>query len=98
LKGPEGSGRLRLLDFKTIGTWRRQVRQPYAPVVFIPSKCFWYTFLLDAESTPGPQCGQKDYFNENLKYKSQEIPQNVGENCIYGTKHTVQLFQKARSF
>jgi hypothetical protein len=29
-----------------------------------PRKYSWYTFLLEAESTPGPQCGRKDYVNE----------------------------------
>ena len=28
-----------------------------------PRKYSWYSFLLEAESTPGPQCGQKDYVN-----------------------------------
>ena len=33
-----------------------------------PSPCkkyCWYSFLLEAESTSGPQCGRKDYVNEN---------------------------------
>jgi hypothetical protein len=54
LKDPEGSGRLRLLDFKTIGTRRWQGCQPYAPAVFTPRKYSWYLFLLEAESTPEP--------------------------------------------
>ena len=29
-----------------------------------PRKHSRYSFLLEAESTPGPQCGQKDYVNE----------------------------------
>jgi len=28
-----------------------------------PRKYSWYSFLLEAESTPGPQCGRKDYVN-----------------------------------
>jgi hypothetical protein len=36
LTGPEGSRRLRLPDFKTIGTWRWQGCQPYAPAAFTP--------------------------------------------------------------
>ena len=36
--GPEGSSRLRLPDFKTIGTWRGQGCQPYAPAAFTPRK------------------------------------------------------------
>jgi hypothetical protein len=34
--GPEGSRRLRLPDFKTIGTWRWQGCQPYASAAFTP--------------------------------------------------------------
>jgi hypothetical protein len=26
-------------------------------------KIFWYLFLIEAESTPGPECGQKDWVN-----------------------------------
>jgi hypothetical protein len=29
-----------------------------------PRKYSWSSFLLEAESTPGPQCGRKDYVNE----------------------------------
>jgi hypothetical protein len=50
LTGPESFRRLRLSDFKTIGTWRWQGCQPYA---FIPRKYSWYSFLLEAESTQG---------------------------------------------
>jgi hypothetical protein len=27
---------------------------------FTPQEDFWYSFLLEAESTPGPYCGWKD--------------------------------------
>jgi hypothetical protein len=52
--GPEGSRRLRLPDFKTIGLCRWQGYQPYAPAAFTPRKYSWYSFLLETESTPGP--------------------------------------------
>jgi hypothetical protein len=52
--GPEGFGRLRPTDFKTIGTLRWQGCQSYAPANFTPRKYSWYSFLLEAESTPGP--------------------------------------------
>ena len=29
-------------------------------------KYSWYSFMLEAESTPGLQCGRKDYVNEKL--------------------------------
>ena len=38
--GPEGSSRLRFPDFKTIGTWRWQGCQPYAPAAFTPQEIF----------------------------------------------------------
>ena len=38
--GPEGSRRLRFPDFKTIGTWRWQGCQPYAPATFTPQEIF----------------------------------------------------------
>ena len=31
-----------------------------------PRKYSWYSFLLEAESTPGPQCGRKDCVNKNI--------------------------------
>jgi hypothetical protein len=49
LTGPEGSRRLRLPDFKTIGTWRLSALHTSHP-----RKYSWYSFLLEAESTPGP--------------------------------------------
>jgi hypothetical protein len=47
LTGPEGSRRLRLPDFKTIGTLRWQGCQPCAPAAFTPRKYSWYSFLLE---------------------------------------------------
>jgi len=37
--------------------------QPYAPAAFTPRKYSWYSFLLEAESTPGPQCDRKDFMS-----------------------------------
>jgi hypothetical protein len=56
--GPEGSRRLRLPDFKTIGTTGWKGCQPYAPAAFTPRKYPWYSFLLEAKSTPRPQGGK----------------------------------------
>jgi hypothetical protein len=41
--------------------------QPYAPAAFTPRKYSWYSFLLEDESTPRPQCGRKDYVNEKFQ-------------------------------
>jgi len=30
-------------------------------------KYTWYSFLLEAESTPGPQCSRKDYVKEKFQ-------------------------------
>jgi hypothetical protein len=64
LTGPKGSRRLRL---PAISTRRLQGCQPYTPAAFTPRKYSWYSFLLEAESTPGPLCGQKDYVNEKFQ-------------------------------
>ena len=37
--------------------------QPYAPAAFTPRKYSWYSFLLEAESTPGPHCDRKDFMS-----------------------------------
>jgi len=49
--GPEGSRKLMFPDFITTALegW-----QSYAPAAFIPRKSPWYSFLLEAESTPEP--------------------------------------------
>ena len=47
-----------------------------------PRKYSWYSFLLEAESTPGPQCGQKDYVNEKFQWHHRELnPRNASTNC-----------------
>ena len=35
-----------------------------------PRKYSWYSFLLEAESTPGPKCERKDYVNEKFHRES----------------------------
>ena len=40
--------------FHDNGTGRWKGCQPYAPAAFTPRKSSWYSFLLEAESTPGP--------------------------------------------
>jgi len=52
--GPEGSRKLRFPDFMTtaqdVGKVVSLTQRPPLP----PGKCSWYSFLLEAESTPGP--------------------------------------------
>jgi len=40
---------------------------------------FWYSFLLEAESTPGPQCDRKDFmsmknFNDTIWDRTSDLP------------------------
>jgi hypothetical protein len=37
------------------------------PAAFTRRKYSWYSFLLEAESTPWPYCDRKDYFNEKFQ-------------------------------
>jgi len=37
--------------------------QPYAPAAFTPRKYSWYSFLLEAGSTPGLYCDPKDFMS-----------------------------------
>ena len=58
--GPEGSRRVKAPSFRDNGTVMVVGCQPYAPAAFTPRsipddrKHTWYSFLLEAESTPGP--------------------------------------------
>ena len=58
--GPEESRRVKAPSFRDNGTVMVVGCQPYAPAAFTPRsipvdrKYTWYSFLLEAESTPGP--------------------------------------------
>jgi len=43
----------------------RQSAQYRALVAFTPQKYFWYTHMLEAESSLGPYYGRKNYVNKN---------------------------------
>jgi hypothetical protein len=70
--GPESSRWLSFPNFNTTGTWRWQGCHPYAPAPFTPRKDFWFSFLLEAEITPGPKWGLKDYANEKFQRHNRE--------------------------
>jgi len=63
------SRRLGLPNFKTIVNC-----QPYAPAAFTPRKYSWYSFLLEAESNPGPLCGREYYVNNSIGNRSRDLP------------------------
>jgi len=52
--GPEGSRRLRLPDFMTTAHEGGKVVSPTHRPPLPPKKYSWYSFLLEAEPTPGP--------------------------------------------
>ena len=52
--GPEGSTKLRFPDFMTMAQDRGKVVSLTHRPLFTPRKYSWYSFLLEAESTPGP--------------------------------------------
>ena len=73
---PDGSRRLRLPDFKTVGTWSGNVVSHTHRPPLSPTKYSWYSFLLEAESTPGPQSGRKYYVSDHHR-ESNPRPTNI---------------------
>ena len=51
--GSEGSRKLRFPDFVTTAQDGDKVVSPTHRPPLPPGKCSWYSFLLEAESTPG---------------------------------------------
>ena len=68
--GPEGSSRVKAPRFLDNSIVMVVGCEPYAPAAFTPRsipgdrKHTWYSFLLEAESTPGPKCDRQDYVME----------------------------------
>jgi hypothetical protein len=40
----------------------------------LPRNIFWYSFLLEAESTTGPYCSWKDYVINDIETRTRDIP------------------------
>ena len=63
---PESSRKLRFPDFMTTAQDGGKVLSlTYRPPL-PPRKYTWHSFLLEAESTPGPWCDRKDYVTEKF--------------------------------
>jgi len=73
-----------------------------------PRKYLWYSFVLEAESIPGPQCGRNDYVNEKSQRHYQEsnarpagcsaVPQptaplHTPNSILYCTKIYIEVYQ-----
>jgi hypothetical protein len=69
---PKASRKMKLPDYKICSTWRWLGCQPYLPTFFTTSIYSWYSFLLAAESTPGPVGGRKDEVNEKSRWHHRQ--------------------------
>ena len=57
-----------------------------------PRKYSWYSFLLEAESTPETQCDRKDYVNEKFRWHHRESnprPSRLVAQCLNLLRHRV---------
>jgi len=55
-----------------------------------PRKYSWYSFLLQAESTPGPYCGRKVYMSEKFQWLHRETDARIG--AVYEIKIVIYVF------
>jgi len=55
-----------------------KIASPSTGRLLTPSKYSWYSFLLEDESTPGPQCGRKDYVNGKFQGQHRESNPRLG--------------------
>ena len=66
--------------------------------LFTPRKYSWYSFLLEAESTPRSQCDRKDYVNEKFQWhhlESNQRPSDLQHSALTtepprSTEETIQ--------
>jgi len=61
--GPEGSRKLRFPVYMTTAQDGGKVVSLTHRPLLPPRKCSWYSFLLEAESTPWPECDRKDFMS-----------------------------------
>jgi hypothetical protein len=55
--------KLRFPDYMTTAQDGGKVVSLTHRPLFAPRKCSWYSFLLETESTSGPQCDRKDFMS-----------------------------------
>jgi len=77
--GPEGSRKLRFPYYMTTAQDGGKVVNPTHRPPLPTRKCSWYSFLLEAESTPGPQFDRKDYVNEKFQWHHLKSDQRTSD-------------------
>ena len=68
---PEGSRKLRLLDFLTTAQYGGRL-SALGTGRHYPQECSWYSFSLGAESTPGPWFGRKEIYHWKIQWHHRE--------------------------
>ena len=61
--GPEDSRKLRLPDFMTTAQDGGRLSALCTSCLYPPGKYSWYSFRLEAESTPGPYCDRNNFMS-----------------------------------
>jgi hypothetical protein len=96
LRVPEGWGsQILRQSVHEDGKIVRPTHKPPLP----PENILWPSFVLEAESTPGPQCDRKDRINEKIQWHHREIEpatlrfvaQCLNRVCMSGTEKTCVL-------
>ena len=72
IPGPGRSRRLRFPEFLESAHEGGKVVRPTHRPPLPPRRYYWYSCLIEAESTPGPYCGLKDYVNEKSQLSDWE--------------------------
>jgi hypothetical protein len=70
LRDPGGCGSV--TSRQSVHEGGKVVSPTHRPRLF-PTKNYGYSFLLHAESTPGPQCDRKDYVNEKFGNRTRDL-------------------------
>ena len=93
--GPEGSRKVRVWDFKTIGTSSGKFVGPKHRSHLPRIKYSWYSFLLEAESTPAPQCGRNELYHLQGLY-TQTCKCNYCKTRYNSSRHCTSVTSVAK--